>query len=1369
MNKQIMKGLMLGLALWCAVILFCVLPVSAEASVTVDGQEYAEGGDVTGVGLDLSDVAVATYYRAGDGFLLYTPKSTQASGGVTSATLVMKNATVGGMRAFGIRHDDDLTVMLYGDNIITSGDVADGESMGLAVYGRLRIEGEGSVTVHAGNATGLYRGSTAIFAQNGLTVAENATVTANAGTAQFSMAVQSAGQITVNGTLFANAGRSAIHAPYGSACVAVYSDSLTLGDEGALTLSLGEGGACYPFQSDAEIAANRRITLLQDGKSYAWGGDASNLFKLSEFPTVPTYYTADCENRGKGYALFVPEAEGSAARLLLYHVRIGTNTNVGLYIQCEDALEIVYYGENHIETSDAPTDAERAISNAAIVANGKLTLTAGDAQATLRLSAGEGYSSYGIFARDLTVSGGLLTVSASDSVKESYGLYVRGSLAVLDGARVTAEAGTAADSVGVTVLADLLNEGALSGIGASAFRIEGDVTNNGQLSDMTAPDVTVTVSDTQIPFDAVPSVTFDYFFQTEKAFRILAFDADSRVRSVEYWIGAYDLASLDGVMWQMCGDILLFAPDRVGIYRIYLRLTDTAGNVCVLSSPALVWYEAHSQSADVRYLKHTGRDAVVTFDSFESSFLSPLQEISCVSRDGKTTVRVGGAFLETLDAGDFSVELIQCPFGKAYVEGTINDPPAALRLTVSVAYYVPVKGAHYTVDALNEYGWCNRDFSVYAKEGYLLSLDVDGGWTDHLTATEETESGVLRFYVKDTASGAISRILTEVYKLDKTAPMVHGVAIGATYYTTQCYTVTDANAKTARITVQGDRSLLHKQVFCDPAGNTLTVWFEIKPIAALVAPLSGLCHTQITFADAERVEQVLRSVSELNRDYATAEEISRLDAIVGDCRALLAVIEATQAELKRLTAEVASFDTASVKSSDAEMLRQLQSDMETLLRGTNLTADERAVLRDCRITVVSLMGAIARTQARIFDVLRTFATYDAETVTADGRADLERLQATSVALLDTDRLTDAEKSDLREVVSGISCLLERIAETEARIEALCAAVSEYTLDTVTSADRDRLSDLLADLDMAIQANGLTDSQRYRLECMRAAVFGCVSVINSTVQRQAVLLDTLGKYRADAVTADDRVALTDWRTSAVLLLAEPNLTAGEKNALQASVATCDLLLERIGAAKTQREEIEALARAYFSRSVLTSDISDLQALTDELDTILSGAHLTDRERGSLTLLRAELCDLITIAERARTVIVTDEIQMATVLTAQSVTSADQAILQQALAELTVALELYGAHYTADELIWIDAELRECRELFVLLQGKKTDASHDQSEAVTNGAHPSVRDTATGTQHGIWVWVAVVSVCLLLTGSIAADVMLLRGYRRRKNED
>ena len=133
------------------------------------------------------------------------------------------------------------------------------------------------------------------------------------------------------------------------------------------------------------------------------------------------------------------------------------------------------------------------------------------------------------------------------------------------------------------------------------------------------------------------------------------------------------------------------------------------------------------------------------------------------------------------------------------------------------------------------------------------------------------------------------------------------------------------------------------------------------------------------------------------------------------------------------------------------------------------------------------------------------------------------------------------------------------------------------------------------------------------------------------------------------------------------------------------------------------------------------------------------------------------------------IATDAIQMAAALTAQSVTSADQVLLRQALAELTAALELCGAHYTEDELIWINAELRECRALLALLQSKKTDISYDRTETAPDDVRPPMSDPEPTAQRGPWVWVGVMAVCLLLLGIGVADAVLLRGYRRKKIED
>lgn len=75
----------------------------------------------------------------------------------------------------------------------------------------------------------------------------------------------------------------------------------------------------------------------------------------------------------------------------------------------------------------------------------------------------------------------------------------------------------------------------------------------------------------------------------------------------------------------------------------------------------------------------------------------------------------------------------------------------------------------YTV---NGSGWMNKDFVIFAKSGYKVSLTntANGTWQDALTYSAETEVGSVTFYLKNETDGTISLAKTETYKLDKTDP-----------------------------------------------------------------------------------------------------------------------------------------------------------------------------------------------------------------------------------------------------------------------------------------------------------------------------------------------------------------------------------------------------------------------------------------------------------------------------------------------------------------------------------------------------------------------------------------------------------------------
>lgn len=89
-------------------------------------------------------------------------------------------------------------------------------------------------------------------------------------------------------------------------------------------------------------------------------------------------------------------------------------------------------------------------------------------------------------------------------------------------------------------------------------------------------------------------------------------------------------------------------------------------------------------------------------------------------------------------------------------------------ITASIKAYTAT-GAEYTASTGQ---WTNQDFMVTAADGWQVSgtNTANGDWRGSLTRSDETGTGSLTFYVKNTADGYISESVTLTYKIDKTDP-----------------------------------------------------------------------------------------------------------------------------------------------------------------------------------------------------------------------------------------------------------------------------------------------------------------------------------------------------------------------------------------------------------------------------------------------------------------------------------------------------------------------------------------------------------------------------------------------------------------------
>lgn len=141
---------------------------------------------------------------------------------------------------------------------------------------------------------------------------------------------------------------------------------------------------------------------------------------------------------------------------------------------------------------------------------------------------------------------------------------------------------------------------------------------------------------------------------------------------------------------------------------------------------------------------------------------------------------------------------------------TLTQPS---NITASIKAYI-ADGSEYDV---NSNDWINEDFVVTAKDGWQLSLTdaADGEWTDTLTVSQENNNGTLIFYLKRTADGVISEAVSEVYRIDKTAPVgeiridgrngwqmfLNEISFGLFYKDRQTVTITAADNSNENVTV----------------------------------------------------------------------------------------------------------------------------------------------------------------------------------------------------------------------------------------------------------------------------------------------------------------------------------------------------------------------------------------------------------------------------------------------------------------------------------------------------------------------------------------------------------------------------------------
>ena len=473
-------------------------------------------------------------------------------------------------------------------------------------------------------------------------------------------------------------------------------------------------------------------------------------------------------------------------------------------------------------------------------------------------------------------------------------------------------------------------------------------------------------------------------------------------------------------------------------------------------------------------------------------------------------------------------------------------------------------GSEYTV---NSNDWINTDFTVTVKDGYKLSLTntANGEWLDTLSASDETADGKLNFYVKNTETGAVSTVVTESYKIDRTAPsgevklnklplfktVLNKISFGLFYNS-------DVNVElTATDNASGIKSVMYcisDKTLTDEEIRTVTDWTQNSDF-------------DITAEDAQkfivyvRIEDNAGNVSYIGSDGATfdttAPEILNIEN------------GKTYYLSKKFEAKDENLDTVTVNGDpvSAEFVLTGDTDITYLIRAI----DKAGNVTEYEVIMKPILSITEPISSITLDNVKSSDKDTVVTVTKQLLAVMEETYA-------DDEVPRAEWNKLSDTTTDVMILLKRIVDVEDEIERITDAVNAYDIDKVTSDDRADIEKLIDDIDVLLSGDNITEQERADLEALKIVARGLLDRIEAAkAAAESEDIKAVDGITKDNVKLEDKEKLEKAEKALEGALRDfgGNYTESEHKELEEKLKRVKEALAAIGNAEKAAEEIKKL--------------------------------------------------------------------------------------------------------------------------------------------------------------------------------------------------
>lgn len=627
-------------------------------------------------------------------------------------------------------------------------------------------------------------------------------------------------------------------------------------------------------------------------------------------------------------------------------------------------------------------------------------------------------------------------------------------------------------------------------------------------------------------------------------------------------IAYYEYSKNGGESWtKLTGESLTISESSLATDYIF-RAVSNAGNTSAESESVTVKIDKNVPS--VNLTGNTGD--YLQEDSIRISLTVGLSGISKVELK-----KVNGAW-ETLSPSDDSPNTY---FYTVTENGTYTfriTSRSGLTATASITYdkidsvqpVVAIDSGNYTADT-----WTNQDVTLSVSNTaanlgtttFRYKVD-DGEWqiyTDVITVSEETEGRRYTFKAIS-ASGVESDETSITVKLDKTAPdgdiqiqensvktLLNQITFGLFFNQNVDVDITGTDALSGVATIQFYRS---DEILTQEDVAAITDWSDYSSITE-------------TAADAEKFVY-----------YAKITDQAGNATVIGSNGV---TFDLTAPTISGITNGSTYYTTQNVTVADANLATVTVNGVpedETLTLAGNVEQTYTIVATD----TAGNKTEYTVTMKPIESLGNPIQGITTDNVISADQADIQSVQQ-AVAGVDTENATQAEQDALKAIADHCAALLDKVAEVADEMDALTQAVNALPDgDTITSAHKDTVNDLMTRLDTLLDGSNLTEGEKDALEAVKDIVESLLQQIEQSAQAGTTEnTDKVEDITSGNVSLEDQDDLTAAKEDLENALDNfgDNYTEEEKAALEDKLEQINQALESIQKVEAAQDAMEAL--------------------------------------------------------------------------------------------------------------------------------------------------------------------------------------------------